>query len=507
MRRRNTPNRKPAKARNGKTTKPRRSKTPNVARRTSSFVAELQKQVSALTHELAEAREQQTATSEVLRVISSSPGELIPVFNAILDSATRICEAKFGMLGLYEDGLWRTVAVDSTALTGNTAGSKWAQWLLAAPRCFGAETALGRIAQTKQLVHIADLSKDIKVAGTSPIRTAFRETGARSLLAAPLLKEGELLGAIAFYRQELRPFTDRQIALLNNFAAQAVIAIENTRLLSELRARTDDLTQRTADLTESLEQQTATSEVLRIISSSPGELQPVFASILDSATRLCEATFGILDLHQGGVFRTVAMHNPPPELAETRRRNPVVPAGPLSALGRVTATKQPVHVLDYTEDLAYKQGDAAAVNLVDRVGARTVLVTPMLKENEIIGAIAIFRQEVRPFTDKQIELVENFTAQAVIAIENARLLNELHQRTADLTESLEQQTATSEVLQVISSSAGNLEPVFGSMLENAVRICDAKFGILIMHEDGTFPVVAMHNVPLAFAELRQREPK
>src|SRR5262249_10097979 len=231
-------------------------------------------------------------------------------------------------------------------------------------------------------------------------------------------------------RQEVRPFTDRQIALVSNFAEQAVIAIANARLLNELRQRTDDLS-------ESLEQQTATSDVLRVISSSPGELAPVFQAMLDNATRICDANFGGLYLRDGDEFRLSAMHNMPPALVQARRRMPFRPEIK-TPMGRAIRTKQVVHVADLMADQSYLKREPPAIAAVELGGTRTLLVVPMLKEHELIGTINIFRQEVRPFTDKQIELVKNFAAQAVIVIENTRLLNELRQRTDDLSEALEQ---------------------------------------------------------------------
>ena len=255
------------------------------------------------------------------------------------------------------------------------------------------------------------------------------------------------IGALTLHRRTVKPFTDKQIELVETFADQAVIAIENVRLFDEVQARTKELT-------ESLEQQTATSEVLQVISSSPGELAPVFETMLENATRVCDAKFGNLMLWEGDAFRNVAVHAARPAFAEKIRSliyRHVHPDGPL---GRAMSTKQAVHVADLKAERPYLEGNPPIVDLVDVGGARTLAAVPMLKENELIGAIIIYRQEVRPFTDKQIELVSNFAKQAVIAIENTRLLNELRQRTTDLTESLEQQTATSEVLQVISSVAG-----------------------------------------------------
>ena len=327
-------------------------------------------------------------------------------------------------------------------------------------------------------MHVAD------IAAENPDEPIAKIAGARTLLIVPMLKENDLIGAIAIYRQEVRPFNDKQVDLVKNFAAQAVIAIENTRLLKELRQRTDDLS-------EALEQQTATSEVLRVISSSPGELEPVFQAMLGNAVRICEAKFGTLYLREGDGFRAVALHNAPPAYAEARAS--IVYPPPDSPTGRAAKTKQAVQVADATKLKSYVEGDPMVVTAVDAGGYRTVLSVPMLKEGELIGAIAIHRQEVRLFSDKQIELVQSFANQAVIAIENTRLLNELR-------ESLQQQTATSEVLGVISRSPGELEPVFQAMLENAVRICEAKFGTLYLCEGDEFRAVAMHNAPPAFAE-------
>ena len=282
-----------------------------------------------------------------------------------------------------------------------------------------------------------------------------------------------LVGVFGIYRQEVRPFTDKQIELLQNFAAQAVIAIENTRLLNELR-------QRTADLTESLEQQTATSEVLQVISSSAGELKPVFDTMLAQAMRICEANFGQLLLFDGETFSAVTFHNAPERYVDMYRKGPVRPA-PGTGLGRLIATKDVVHIADISKEHGGLEQDSLRRMTVDVLKARTFLAVPMLKDSHLAGAIVIYRREVRPFTDKQIALVRNFAAQAVIAIENTRLLSELRQ-------SLEQQTATAEVLGVISSSPGDLAPVFQSMLQNATRICEANFGVLMSFDGEAFRV-------------------
>jgi GAF domain-containing protein len=323
--------------------------------------------------------------------------------------------------------------------------------------------------RTKQVSHTADEAADA-VPGV-----AARLGGARSFICVPMIKDDALIGVIAIYRRELLPFTDKQIELVKNFAAQAVIAIENARLLNELK--------------RSLEQQIATADVLRVISSSPGELQPVFEAMLQNAVRICDAQFGNLGLLEGDGFRFVAQHGAPRKYRDARQREPFIRG--TTTLDLLIKTKQVVHVAD----IAAEEPQSAIATLA---GARTLILVPMLKDNELVGLIGIYRQEVQPFTEKQIELLQNFAAQAVIAIENTRLLNELRQ-------SLEQQTATSEVLSVISSSAGELQPVFDTMLENALRICEAKFGLLFRFDGTRFHPAAGVGTPPEYAEfIKQR---
>ena len=446
--------------------------------------ARLFDEVQTRTNELTESLEQQTATSEVLQIISSSPGELDPVFKTMLDNATRVCNAEFGAMLLQEGGAFRYAAGHNAPLAVTELMRR--EPIIRAPP----DSPMGRVVRNKQVIHVADVREEPAYIRGAAMTGLADVGGARTLLYVPMLKESELIGVIGIYRQEVRPFTDKQIELVTNFARQAVIAIENTRLLKELR-------QRTADLTESLEQQTATSEVLSVISSSPGELEPVFNKLLENATRVCNAEFGTMLIQEGGAFRHVTQHNVPSDFADQMRRDPIFQAAPDSPLDHVIRTKRAFHVADLREEPAYIRGAHILVRMVEAGGVRTMMTVPMLKENELIGAITIYRQEVRPFTDKQIELVANFAKQAVIAIENTRLLNELR-------ELLDQQTATSEVLQVISSSPGDLQPVFDAMLRTATRICGAKFGTLLLYEGGNSSGrTSTYGVPPAFAQVHR----
>ncbi len=436
----------------GEAVKMRRRKklATKAAQRRGKHAARQDTENARLARELEEAREQLTATSELLKVISSSPGELELVFEAILENATRICQARFGTLNLYDGDVFRRVAIHNP-----TPQFAMRRGEVIRPH---PESGFGYVARTKQVVHIDDVRTRRPYLEGDEANVKFVDlTGARTVLAVPMLKENELLGLVAIFRQEVRPFTDKQIELVKNFAAQAVIAIENARLLSELR--------------ETLDRQTATSEVLGVISASPGELEPVFAKILENAARICEAKFANLFLCESEhTFRLAANRGAPAAYVERWARIPVlsVEDNPQNPLARLAATKRPVNILDLRAEPGYKDRDLRFVTLVEAAGARTHTLIPMLKEGALVGAIAVYRQEVRPFADKQIELLTNFAAQAVIAIENARLLSELRERTDDLTELLAQQTATSEVLQVISSSPGEVDAVFNSILNNGL---------------------------------------
>ena len=470
------------------TTTTKRPSAPKVSGRCKPSSTNANTKIALLQRERDEALEQQKATAEVLRVISASPGDLKPVFDAMLANAVRLCEAKFGFLWLAESEGFRPVALHNVPHA--LAFARRHDQVIH----FDPDTPIGRLAKTRLLVHVADITSDPGyIEGFRPLRELADIGGARTLLLVPMLKHKELVGAFAIYRLEVRPFTDKQIELVENFAAQAVIAVENTRLLNELRQRTDDLT-------ELLEQQTATSEVLGVISSSPGELEPVFQTILGNATRICQANFGTLFLREGEALRVAAHHGSLTKAWDEQWRVGMLlqPDGELQAFQTLSA-RQPIQVADLSKAPSYLARNPKAVNSVETGGIRTMVTVPMLKDGEAIGVITIFRTEIRELTDKQIALVTNFAAQAVIAIENTRLLNELR-------ESLEQQTATTEVLSVISSSPGELEPVFQAMLANATRICEAKFGNLLLHDGNVFHVQAMHNAPPAWNELRRRDP-
>ena len=453
MRRRSRAGGEPVKARRRKTAKLKPRDTLKAASRCSSSAASQEAEVARLARELNEALEQQMATSEVLRVISSFPGDLQPVFETMLENCVRICDATFGSIYRWDGDALHLVATLNTR-------PAFAEYRRRTPLRPGPKTASGRMVATKTVVHVADVTAEqAYIERGDPAYVAAVELGgARTVMAVPMLKENELIGAFLVSRQEVRPFTDKQITLVTSFAAQAVIAIENARLLNELRQRTADLTERTADLTEALEQQTATSEVLKVISSSPAALEPVFRAMLENATRLCGANFGVLVLREGDAFRVGAMHNVPPAFAELRQREPVFRPGPLNPVARVAATKELLHISNLAEDAAYKEHDPAAVIFVELAGTRSLLVLPMLKENEISGAIAISRSEVRPFTDKQIALVQNFAAQAVIAIENTRLLNELRERTDQLeAQSHEVVKLNQQLEQRVADQVGEIE--------------------------------------------------
>ena len=409
-----------------------------------------------LFQELKESLEQQTATSEILGVIASSPTDIQPVLDTVAKNAARLCDAT-------DTTIWRA---DGERLQSVAHYGPVAQVELHRPLNRGWPT--GRAVVDRRSVHVHDLGAEVDTEFPDA-KPRQQLSGTRTVLAMPLMREGLPIGAIQIRRMEVRPFTEKQIKLLEIFAAQAVIAIENVRLFKELQ-------ERNAELHEALEHQTATSEILGVIASSPTDLQPVFQTILDNAVRLCEAQNGAVFRFDGEFFRAVVWNNISPALSSYVQNTPI-PPGRESALRRVGLEKQPVHIPDMLAD-----PECIVPESYKEEGMRTNLAVPLLKENNLIGAIAIHRREVRPFTEAQIKLLETFADQAVIAIENVRLFKELQERNRDLTEALEQQTATSKILEVIASSPTDLQPVMDAIAESAARLCGANDALIFRLE-------------------------
>jgi GAF domain-containing protein/nitrogen-specific signal transduction histidine kinase len=415
-----------------------------------------------LLTETREALEQQTATAEVLQVINSSPGDLAPVFDAMLEKALRLGEAAFGTLATYDGEFFRFVAAHGEA---RLVEAEQARGLL--PPSSG--VTWPRLLHGESVVHVADvMDTDLYRTGHEGARWFVDIGGGRALLTIALLKEDALLGALTVFRQEVRPFSDKQIALLQNFAAQAVIAMENARLITETR--------------EALEQQTATTAVLQVINGSPGDLAPVFDAILEKAHTLCEAAHGGLVIRDGEGFRVAAARGES-RFTEAWRQAGTIRPPPGSPVARLIDGEDFVHIADVRTDDFYRNAPPYIRSLVETGGVRSTLLIPLRKDGALLGFITAYRREVWPFADKQIALLQNFATQAVIAMENARLLTETR-------EALEQQTATTEVLQVINSSPGDLAPVFEAMLEKAMRLCEAGFGELDVYDGQNFRVAA-----------------
>jgi GAF domain-containing protein len=439
--------------------------------------AELQRRLNAAVAERDENEAQKAALAEILTVINASPGNLALALDAILEKAVGLCGAAYGMLYRYDGEFFRAMALHAVP-------AAYAAFLRDPVRS-DSRSGLGRLAGGERLVHLPDIRADAAYLAGDPLRISTIELGgARTLVTVPLRKKEVLLGAIVAYRQEVRPFSEKQITLLENFAAQAVIAMENARLINEQR--------------EALERQTATAEVLQVINASPGHLAPVFDAILDKAHQLCGSAVGSLVTYDGELFRTVATHGFPDQVATLVRR-PFVGSAHHQELVR---GERFIHI----PDAAAIEWPADAEVMRASVGiahVRTILFVPLRKDDTLLGFISANRLEVRPFLNKEIALVENFAAQAVIAMENARLLDELRQRTRDLQESLEYQTATSDVLKVISRAAFDLQPVLSTLLKTAARLCDADTAGMTSREDDAYRVVATFSNSPAFDRFIQ----
>jgi GAF domain-containing protein len=433
-------------------------------------------EVQARTRDLGEALEQQTATSEVLQVISSSPGELEPVFQTMLENATRVCGAKFGTLWLRDGEGLRAAALHGAPAT-------WVDWIAQKPVFRpGPRAPIARVLEHRRAVQVADLRAERAYAEGDPIVVQTADlAGVRTLLGVPMLKEDEPIGVIGIYRDEVRLFTDKQIELVQNFAHQAVIAIENTRLLNELR--------------ESLQQQTATADVLKVISRSTFDLQTVLDTLVGSAAGLCRADRAAIRLAKEGAYHHVASYGFTPEQKEYMKAHAIKPDRG-SVAGRVVLEGKAVHVVDTKADPEMRLTVGSGFDNV-----RTVLGVPLLREGSPTGVLVLTRSTIEPFTDKQIELVTTFADQAVIAIENVRLFDEVQARTRELSDALDQQMAMSEVLRVISNSPTDLAPVFDTILTNATRLCEGNFAVLWQYDGEGLVGAAQHNVSPGFGEL------
>jgi GAF domain-containing protein len=449
-----------------------------------------------ITSALKEALEQQAATAEILRVISSSPSDVQPVFDAIVQSAVKLCDALMSAVFRFDGERLHFIAHHNFTEEGHATARRLY------PMVPSRDNVAARAIIERAVVHIRDIEADSDVTST---REVMRVLGVRSVLAVPMLREGSAIGCITVSRAE-SPFSQKHIDLLRTFADQAVIAIENVRLFTELQDKNRALTESHAQVTEALEQQTATAEILRVISSSPTDAQPVFDAIVESALRLCDGLFSSVHRVEGNVARLVAHRNVQQTALHVVESFQIGPDAPDTLTVRTARERAVVHVADIQHDPGIP---ARSREIAETVGYRSMLDVPMLLDGRLMGIITVSRREARSFSDEQISLLRTFADQAVIALENVRLFQEVQARNRELTESLDQQTATSEILRVISSSPTDVQPVFDTIANSAARLCEADFSVVARLNGGLLHLVALNMSPeerVAYQSLFPRPP-
>jgi len=470
MRRRSRAGGEPAKAQRRKTGARKSRIASKAADPISSSGSDEKTKVARLTRERDQALEQQRATADVLKVVSRSGFDLQLVFETLVESAAKLCKADFADIWRPYGPSYRVAATYQTL----AAHKEYLTNLQIKP---SRGSCVGRTLLDAKIVHIHDIREDAEYA------LDLKKLGERrTMLGVPLLRDGKPIGVIALTRSTVRPFTTRQIDLVTTFADQAVIAIENTRLLNELR-------ERTGDLEESLKFQTATSDVLKVISRSTFDLQQVLDTLIQTAAELCETGTAAVAIRQDDVYCYVATARCSPEWDQALRSRSLVP-GQDSIVSRVLLERKVVHIVDAETEPGYDFPDAINIGRV-----RTLLGVPMFREDEVVGVIGLSRQHVEPFTERQIELMRTFAAQAVIAMQNARLLGELRERTSDLARSVDELTATGDVLKIISRSSVDLETVLDTLVETVARLCRSDQAVMFRRLNARYHLVASHGLP------------
>jgi two-component system, NtrC family, sensor kinase len=458
------------------TTRPKARKAPLK----HGSTANLQDKLDQLTRELDEARQRETATAGVLKVISRSTFDLQTVLDTLTESAARLCDADMAAIAREKNSAFYYA-------TSYGFPADYLEFVKAIAHPVDRRSTIGRTMIEGKPVQISDVLSDPEYGYLE----SQKRGGFRTMLGVPLLREGTAIGVLLLARADVKPFTQKQIELLHTFADQAVIAIENARLFDEVQART-------RDLSEALEQQTATSEVLRVISRSPTDIQPVLDVILQTSGRLCEAEYACFFKLQDGKYHLAGSNKADADYIKYLSEHPLaLDRGTL--VGRAALERSTVHIPDCLADREYTAHEYA------RIGKhRSLLGVPLLRDGVAVGVIALLRNLVKPYTAKQVELVTSFADQAMIAIENVRLFDEVQARTRELSESLEQQTATSKVLGVISSSPTDVQPVFETIANNAVHLCGAGYCIVYSFDGEMIDVVAHYNLDrIALDALRK----